>query len=297
MRKAAIFLAVSVAALALLLPLSRLVAEDKPPVPRVPDVGLPEGPPTHNPEVPPPPPQTALPKPAKDTTPTMLVNSRRIRLNYGVSDVGPSGVAAVELWATRDGQSWQCYSNEPPPAGPLVVHVAEEGRYGFFLVVKSGVGNKSEPPKAGEKPQMWVEVDETLPVVKLNDVHVGKGAEEGHLVITWAASDAHLADKPITICMAPAKDGPWAPIVKKMANTGHYAWAMRKDMPYQFFVKVEAEDQAGNVGCACTHEPVKVDLARPKGTILGVDRERKMEAATEAKAETPALSSPVTLAR
>src|SRR5262249_54069414 len=69
-------------------------------------------------------------------SPMTWVNSRRIKLNYEVREVGPSGVAAVELWATRDGKTWQCYSNEPPPAGPLVVHVAEEGSYGFTLVVK-----------------------------------------------------------------------------------------------------------------------------------------------------------------
>jgi hypothetical protein len=68
-------------------------------------------------------------------SPLTWVNSRRIKLNYEVREVGPSGVSAVELWATRDGKTWQCYSNEPPPAGPLVVHVAEEGCYGFTLVV------------------------------------------------------------------------------------------------------------------------------------------------------------------
>src|SRR5262245_10173874 len=60
--------------------------------------------------------------------PSLLVNSRRIRLNYSIADVGPSGVAHVELWATRDGRNWARYSKEPPPVGPMVVHVAEEGR-------------------------------------------------------------------------------------------------------------------------------------------------------------------------
>jgi hypothetical protein len=300
MRKAAIFLAVGAGALALLLPLSRLVAQDESAAPaqtisETVDTSMPGPRDGANLYVPPPPVGGEVPP--KDATPTMLVNTRRIRLNYGVNDVGPSGIAAVELWATRDGKTWQCYSNEPPPTGPLVVHVAEEGRYGFFLVVKSGVGTKSTPPRAGDKPQVWVEVDETAPAVKLHDVQVGKGPEAGHLVVTWAASDPHLADRPITISTAPGKDGPWAPIAKGLVNTGHHAWAMPKDMPYQFYVKVEAADRAGNVGCACTHEPVKVDLARPTGTILGVDHGKKPEPTAETKAAPPGLSTPVTLAR
>src|SRR5262245_16416817 len=78
--------------------------------------------------------------PAKCKSPTMLVNTRRLRLNYNVTDVGPSGISCVELWATRDGKTWQRYSNEPPPSGPLCVHVAEEGKYGFSMVVKNGLG-------------------------------------------------------------------------------------------------------------------------------------------------------------
>src|SRR4051794_16650027 len=62
-----------------------------------------------------------------DKVPVVTVNSRRIRLNYEIREVGHSGVSSVELWATRDGKTWQRYSNEPPPPGPLVIHVAEEG--------------------------------------------------------------------------------------------------------------------------------------------------------------------------
>jgi hypothetical protein len=207
--------------------------------------------------------------------PTIAVNSRKIRLNYSVSDVGPSGVSAIELWATRDGRSWQRYSDEPPPNGPLVVHVAEEGRYGFSIVVKSGVGLSSPAPRSGQAPQLWVDVDETRPVVYLKDVYLGKGREAGSLHICWAATDAHLMPRPITIYMSKTKDGPWTPIASSIENTGSHCWQMPRDVPFQFYIKVEAADRAGNVGCACQPEPMKVDLSRPRGTILGVDVEKK----------------------
>jgi hypothetical protein len=45
---------------------------------------------------------------------------------------------------------------------------------------------------------------------------------------------------------------------------------------------VEACDRAGNVGGDHTARPVKVDMSRPKGMIIGIESEK-----VEAKPETP----------
>ena len=206
--------------------------------------------------------------------PTSLVNTRRVHLKYEISDVGPSGVSSVELWATRDGKSWQRYSNEPPPSGPLVVHVAEEGRYGFTILVRNGLGLAAPAPKYGDAPQMWVEVDETKPVVKMIDCRVGKGPDAGALFVKWEATDTNLAAKPVTICTGKTKEGPWTPVASGLEATGEHIWQMPKDMPYEFYVRVEAADRAGNVGEAIVHEVMRVDHARPRGTILGVGTEK-----------------------
>jgi hypothetical protein len=42
-------------------------------------------------------------------------------------------------------------------------------------------------------------------------------------------------------------------------------------VPYQFLVKVEAADLAGNVGEAITPDLIKVDLSTPKVRILNVE--------------------------
>ena len=225
--------------------------------------------------------------------PTTLVNSRRVHLNFEISDVGPSGVSSVELWATRDGKSWQRYSNEPPPSGPLVVHVAEEGLYGFSIVVRNGLGLASPAPKQGEAPQMWIEVDETQPVVKMTECHVGKGPDAGMLHVNWEATDLHMKDKPITICTSKSKDGPWTPAVTGLPNTGKMDWTMPKDMPYEFYVRVEAADRAGNVGQVTTHEPMKVDTCRPRGTIISVDAEGKPLTKLTVPSEASCTSAPI----
>src|SRR5262249_53479701 len=219
------------------------------------------------------------PAPAPDRAPPdrRLVNSKQISLNYEFKDVGPSGVSAVELWYTQDGQSWQKWplpprSDQNAPRSPLVFTVHDEGLYGFTLVAKSGVGLGERPPQVGDAPQVWVEVDMTKPVVRLQNVVVGQGADKGKLTVYWAASDKNLDARPITIAFKDEKAGDWTTIVQKQANDGRFVWTMPAEgVPYEFLVRVQAIDRAGNVGEAVTQAPVKVDLAQPKVKILTVE--------------------------
>jgi hypothetical protein len=202
-----------------------------------------------------------------------LVNSKRISLNYELKEVGPSGVSVIELWWTQDGRGWYRYpqvksgSDRPP----LVFEVNGEGVYGFTLVAKSGVGLGEQPPQVGDRPQVWVEVDMTKPVVTLQNVVVGRGADKGKLTVLWTARDKNLAAEPIIISYAQQPTGPWTPIITRLQNTGRYVWSMPEQVPYQFLVRVEAVDLAGNVGEATTANMVKVDLSQPKVHILQVE--------------------------
>jgi hypothetical protein len=214
-----------------------------------------------------------LPKPGDPRV--RMVNSKKISLNYEIKDQGPSGISTVELWYTQDGRSWQKYPKQQPgekKEGPQVyeVNVQEEGLYGFTLLARSGVGLGERPPQIGDQPQVWVEVDLTRPVVQLHSVIVGQGADKGKLTITWTAKDRNLAAKPITISYAEESGGTWTPIALHLANSGRHVWTMPENVPYQFLIRVEAVDRAGNVGEAITPNLVKVDLAQPKVKILDV---------------------------
>ena len=156
--------------------------------------------------------------------------------------------------------------------------MAEEGKYGFSLVVKNGLGVASPAPKTGDAPQLWVEVDETCPSVQLTECVV---SQLDSLMIGWTASDLHLAHDPITISTAVSKEGPWTVVASGLANTGRYVWKMPRDLPYEFYVKVEALDTAGNVGSDHTPRAVKVDLCQPKGAVVGIETEKKIEVKTE----------------
>jgi hypothetical protein len=206
-----------------------------------------------------------------------MVNTRRVSLNYNVEEVGKSGVSDIELWYTTDGRKWEPYRKfSHKDKRPLEFEARDEGRYGFTLVVYSGVGLSIRPPQLGEPPQVWVEVDLTKPVVKGLDVQVGRGLDTGKLFVRWDAHDKNLAPQPITLSYAEKPEGLWTKIVESnLENTGSHVWQMPPDNhPYQFYVKVEAADLAGNVGSAQTEKVVKVDLARPRGVILDVQPAR-----------------------
>jgi len=207
---------------------------------------------------------------ANSTGGIRYVNSTRINLNYKVSDVGKSGISKVELWVTLDGRSWQLHESRDNQQPPFTVEVKDERQYGFTLIARSGVGMGIPPPRLNDPPQVWVEVDLTKPVVRLEDIIVGKGADTGNLTILYKASDKNMAARPITISYAEKADGPWTQIVRGDDNTGRYVWKMPADVPYQMYIRVEAIDKAGNVGVDPTAQPVAVDLSQPKVQVIDV---------------------------
>ena len=201
-----------------------------------------------------------------------VVNSPELTLNYALEEVGPSGLSLVELWYTRDGRSWQRYGEDPDRTSPFHAKLQGEGAYGLTLVVKSGVGLGDRPPQLGDQPQMWIEIDTTKPVVKLRTAEAGRGYEAGILTITWSAADKNLAPQPISLFYAENPEGPWNTIATALDNTGRYVWRIPPATPFRFYVRVEAIDRGGNVGRDQTAQPVIVDLSRPRGRLIGVEK-------------------------
>jgi hypothetical protein len=199
-----------------------------------------------------------------------MVNKKRIQFNFKIDDVGPSKVRSVEVWWTKERGIWQKYEQEFKPDAPFEIEVAEEGRYGFTLVAVSGVGHAEARPQAADPPQVWVQVDLTPPVVQLVGVDVGSGVEKGTVTIRWRASDKFLAAQPITLSYGTGNDQ-WTTIAANIANDGRYVWKMPEGLPYQFPIRVEAIDMAGNVGSDKTQKDVIVDLSIPKARVIGIE--------------------------
>jgi hypothetical protein len=209
---------------------------------------------------------------------TLLVGSPRFSLQYAVDDAGPNGPALVELWVTRDGgRTWSRQAEDTDRSSPYLVDLSSlggDGTYGVSLVARSASGLGDQPPAPGDAPQMWVEIDSTPPQVQLDPVRVGTGANAGKVAITWRATDAHLAPRPIIISYRPDQAGAsWQPITDRIENTGRFIWTVPATAPPRFHLRVDAIDTLGNRGFAETTEtgPVLVDRTRPRGRIIGLD--------------------------
>jgi hypothetical protein len=223
------------------------------------------------------------------------VNSKRLQINYEVKDVGPSGLAAVELWYTHNGGPWQKYGDAPKDP-PYVVEVQDEGVYGFILLARNRAGQGKARPEAGDPPQVAVEVDTTKPAVEVAAPHYDGQAKT--LTVLWQASDKNLAGQPIALCWSQEPNGPWVPIITQLENTGRYVWRLPAGLPPRLYVQVEASDLAGNV--AAVHSADAVALApgaadRTYASANGPEVEQPAAAIVTVEARQPARTPTLTM--
>ena len=212
---------------------------------------------------------TADARPSKPGMPLMrLVNTKRITLNFEVKDVGPSGLANVELWYTQNCRDWKKY-DAGANSKAYVVEVDEEGMYGFTLVARSGLGLSKEAPVSGDQPQVWTIVDLTPPEVQVTEV--APNADSKQLVIAWKASDKNFSRTPISLSYAETEAGPWRMIAANLENNGKYTWQMPPGTPAKFIVRAEATDLAGNVSRALWSKPLLLDNSTPTVSITNVE--------------------------
>ncbi|HWB09466.1 MAG TPA: hypothetical protein VG826_09590 [Pirellulales bacterium] len=200
-----------------------------------------------------------------------LINKRQFELFYDVDAIGSDGIVQVELWITADGgRTWASYGLDEDCRSPMVVKVDEEGLYGFRVVVETASGLRGPSPDRGDLPDMWVGVDFTRPEAGLISAGQGEGEEADRLVITWQASDDHLASRGISLRWAESSSGPWNTIASGLENSGRYAWRLDKRVPPRVYILLEARDEAGNVAADRLAEPVALERIRPQGHIREV---------------------------
>jgi hypothetical protein len=205
-----------------------------------------------------------------------------------VDKIGASGLGSVDLYVSRDdGATWQRLTGEQltaaaplesggaaPAERAITADLPGEGRYGFYLVVRSGVGLGKQPPRNGDRPQMRVEVDLTPPEGTLYGLQPVQG-QTNAVVVRWKASDLNLSEKPIRLEWAERKGGPWTAIGEgDLANTGYYTWKLPPNIPGRVYLKMTITDLARNTGVAESAEPVTIDLTEPEARIIGLGLSR-----------------------
>jgi hypothetical protein len=210
--------------------------------------------------------------------PVKHVGSKEFQLRCKIANQGESKVQGIDVWVLRD-NVWNKIPADPKnytldgDRATCAIRVQNSGRWGFTLIPRSGVGLADPPPRPGDPPHIWIEVDETKPVVTIQKVDVGTGQDLGRMTVYWSASDVHLRPKPISLSWAPKQDGPWTPLAGPLDNTGLYTVDTRSvnpPVPYEFYLRIEAMDEAGNAGSAVTRETVKVDTKIPRAEAVDV---------------------------
>lgn len=200
-----------------------------------------------------------------------MVNSRVFELDYNVDTVGPSGIAKVELWGTRDGgRTWDSFNQDNDRRSPMVATVNEDGLYGFRVCVQNGVGLGNGPPQSGQAPDIWIGVDRAKPDVRILSAEQGSGELSGRVLIRWDTRDWVLSARPVSLYYAATMGGPWALIVGGLESAGQYNWLVEGRVPERIFLRAEARDEAGNLGIFETPQPVVLDKLRPSVHIREV---------------------------
>jgi hypothetical protein len=220
-----------------------------------------------------PPPASANPAPKSANAPrTIVVNNRDFQIGYRVDDIGPSGLGKVELFITQDdGRKWYRYGTDPDNKSPFAVSVPADGVYGFELRIRNGAGIGDDPPRPGDKPSIIVTVDKTPPVAELLPPQVGRGNSKNKVLLSWNASDAHLAAAPILLEYAAEAAGPWQHVADWQANTRRYVWSLGEKMPGQVYLRMTVRDEAGNVTQSSIAEPLIIDFVRPTARIVDIE--------------------------
>ena len=197
-----------------------------------------------------------------------LINTTRASLDYRIDQIGPSGIGKVEVYMTADqGQTWQRLCDDPDRRSPVEFDLPGEGVFGIRLAITNGNGFGGTPPRRGDAPTCWIEVDTSAPFVQLRPVETQ--VSNGALEIRWQATDKNLGSEPVNLFYRSRADGPWQVIARNVKNDGVYRWTFPHDAS-QFFVKVEVTDLAGNVARAESANPVQLDMTEPRATVLGV---------------------------
>ncbi len=199
-----------------------------------------------------------------------MINTRRIELDYELDAINPPAAPKIEIWGTKDGgTNWALFGTDEDGQGPAFVMVEDEGLYGFRIVV-AGAGGEEDRPKAGDRPDMWIGTDYTKPVARLAPLEVGPNAQPGSFLIRWEASDALLAERPVSLYLSTDPSGPWSAIGLDLQNTGQYTWTPAPGTPERGYLRLEVRDMAGNVTVVDSPEPLSFVPTRPRVRIRDV---------------------------
>jgi hypothetical protein len=213
------------------------------------------------------------------------VRDRQVAIDFEVEQKGPSGVKKIEVYITwDDGQTWMKWYEPNDTNPPLQLPLPDrEGLFGFRLVLISGADQSLGPPKPGDPPDVRLVVDRTKPKVELYPPTIAPG-QPNALILHYRAADLYLEANSVTLEWSQQPNGPWQPIstaASRPSSLGaglrECTWMLPPEPPERVYLRLTAQDQAGNLGEFITLQPVTVDLHKPTVRIKQVLTSRQRQ--------------------
>jgi hypothetical protein len=176
----------------------------------------------------------------------------------------------VELYGSvNGGKSWGLWGKDSDRKSPFDIETQEEGIFGFRIVVVGHSGLASPRPQTGDLPDIVIVVDKQSPQARITGAQYGEDDRIGALVIQYECADSYLTQRPITLSFSDRARGPWTTIAAGLRNDGVYIWPADPKLPRQIFLRIDATDQAGNVGTDILDQPIDVQGLAPRARIRG----------------------------
>ncbi len=180
---------------------------------------------------------------------TRYVTSRDVLVGYRAK----GSVTGADLWVTTDnGRAWQHAAAATAGTHALHYRAAEDGAYGFYVVLRNDVGTSAPPPAPGQAPTINVVVDTTHPLVQLHDIAIERSAT-GRVVGLFDASlvEENLSDTGVRIFYR-ASRGSWRDGGVALRSEHGLTWHPPAEVPARAEVRIVVTDQAGNRATSAT---------------------------------------------
>ncbi|OGL44230.1 MAG: hypothetical protein A2W05_05265 [Candidatus Schekmanbacteria bacterium RBG_16_38_10] len=208
---------------------------------------------------------------------TIYTNNRYINVTTDKADL--DGMLGIELWHTTDGgENWANHGLVEGKPDVLKFLAPTDGKYGFLKVIVDKDGKRSITPKYGIKPEIFVVVDTTPPVVELLTPNGGEIFTAGATtVITWIGEDANLLPNTVRIEVSSNNGKNWILISRDESNDGKYYWDIPRTSSQEYRIKVTVSDIAGNVSSDESDANFIVDGLPPEARIVGPATSNKQE--------------------
>jgi hypothetical protein len=214
--------------------------------------------------------QRAIEATAAARAPVRYSDSERFSLEYELQAIGSLGADAIELYGSVDGgKSWDLWGRDPDRVSPFDIETREEGVFAYRIVVVGRNGLASPRPLSGDTPDIVVVVDKSKPNVRITGAQYGDGDRLGALVILYECVDPNLMQRPIALSFSDSLEGPWTTIAGGLRNDGEYVWPADPQLPRQLYLRIDATDQAGNVGSYILDKPIDTQGLAPRARIRG----------------------------